>query len=293
VITWSSRIKPVDTTAPASPAMLSTAYADSTRTSAERDWTEPTVCIAQPPLILRCTATSSANRHSLPMRSPRSATPLVIPKDVPLELIAPVGCGLQTGAGAVLNSLQVAAGSSIAIIGTGAVGLAAVMAARVAGAATIVAVDVNAQRLILATELGATHTINAREQDVASQLAKIVRGGVDYILEITGRPEMLAMAVDSLAHMGTVGLIGGAPAGTKAPIDMLSLAWGRHLRGIMQGDAIPQLFIPQLVELHRSGKFPFERLVRFYELEAININQAFADSRSGEVLKPVLRIGEA
>lgn len=213
-----------------------------------------------------------------------------IPRDVPLALMAPLGCGLQTGAGAVLNSLQVAAGSSIAIFGTGAVGLAAVMAARVAGAATIIAVDVNAQRLTLATELGATHTINAREQDVASQIGKIVHGGVDYILEITGRPEMLAMAVDCVAHMGTVGLIGGAGPGTKAPIEMLSLAWGRHLRGIVQGDAIPQLFIPTLIELYRSGKFPFERLVRFYEFE--DIDQAFADSRSGEVIKPILRIGK-
>jgi len=213
-----------------------------------------------------------------------------IPKDVPLELMAPLGCGLQTGAGAVLNSLRVTAGSSIAIFGTGAVGLAAVMAARLAGAAVVIAVDVNAQRLTLATELGATHTINAREQDVAPALADIVRGGIDYVLEITGRPEMLAIAVDGVAHMGTVGLIGAAPAGAKAPIDMLSLAWGRQLRGIVQGDAVPQLFIPQLIELHRLGKFPFERIVRFYELE--DINQAFADSRSGEVIKPILRIGK-
>ena len=211
-----------------------------------------------------------------------------IPKDVPLELMAPLGCGLQTGAGAVLNSLQVAAGSSIAIFGTGAVGLASVMAARVAGATKIIAVDVNTQRLALATELGATHTINAREQNIASRLAELVRGGVDYILEITGRPEMLAMAVDSVTHMGVVGLIGGAPAGTKAPIDMLSLAFGRQVRGIVQGDAIPQVFIPKLVELQRSGKFPFERLVRFYEFE--DINQAFADSSKGDVIKPILRL---
>jgi aryl-alcohol dehydrogenase len=212
-----------------------------------------------------------------------------IPNDIPLELMAPLGCGLQTGAGAVLNSLQVAAGSSIAIFGTGAVGLASVMAARIAGATKIIAVDVNTQRLALATELGATHTINAREQNIASRLTEIVRGGVDYILEITGRPEMLAMAVDSVTHMGVVGLIGGAPAGTKAPIDMLSLAFGRQVRGIVQGDAIPQVFIPKLVELQRSGKFPFERLVRFYEFE--DINQAFADSRKGDVIKPILRIG--
>ena len=211
-----------------------------------------------------------------------------IPHDVPLELMAPLGCGLQTGAGAILHSLQVAAGSSIAIFGTGAVGLASVMAARLAGATHIIAVDVHTQRLALATELGATHTINAREHDIASRLAELVRGGVDYILEITGRPEMLAMAVDGVTHMGVVGLIGGAPAGTKAPIDMLSLAFGRQVRGIVQGDAIPQVFIPRLVELQRSGKFPFERLVRFYEFE--DINQAFADASKGDVIKPILRM---
>ncbi len=96
------------------------------------------------------------------------------------------------------------------------------------------------------------------------------------------------MAVDGVTHMGVVGLIGGAPAGTKAPIDMLSLAFGRQVRGIVQGDAIPQVFIPRLIELQRSGKFPFERLVRFYEFE--DINQAFADSSKGDVIKPILRI---
>jgi len=69
---------------------------------------------------------------------------------------------------------------------------------------------------------------------------------------------------------------------------MLSLAFGRHVRGIVQGDAIPQVFIPKLVELQRSGRFPFERLVRFYEFE--DINQAFADSSKGDVIKPILRI---
>ena len=69
---------------------------------------------------------------------------------------------------------------------------------------------------------------------------------------------------------------------------MLSLAFGRQVRGIVQGDAIPQVFIPMLVELQRSGKFPFERLVRFYDFE--DINQALADSSKGDVIKPILQI---
>ncbi|HEY0276477.1 MAG TPA: alcohol dehydrogenase catalytic domain-containing protein, partial [Paenirhodobacter sp.] len=76
-------------------------------------------------------------------------------KDAPLELLGPLGCGIQTGAGAVLNALPVGAGSSFVVFGAGAVGLSAVMAARVAGATTIIAVDLVASRLDLALEIGA------------------------------------------------------------------------------------------------------------------------------------------
>jgi len=214
-----------------------------------------------------------------------------IPEDMPWELVGPLGCGLQTGAGAVLNSLRVRPGESLAVFGTGSVGLAAVMAAKVAGAATVVAVDVIETRLALAAELGATHTVNARTDDVADRLRQIHPGGFDYVLEITAQPQLLALAVELLAPMGVAALIGGAPAGTTATINMRSLlAGGRMLRGIVQGDSVPQIFIPKLVELYRSGRFPIDRLVRTYEFA--DINQAFADAAQGTVVKPVLVMGE-
>jgi aryl-alcohol dehydrogenase len=214
-----------------------------------------------------------------------------VPRDVPLELLGPLGCGLQTGAGAVLNSLKVPAGASLAVFGSGAVGLAAIMAAKVAGAHPIVAVDVNPKRLELARELGARHALDPRDLDLRDALAAIVPGGLDFVLEITARPEMLKTAVDVLAPLGTAALIGGAPQGTEAPIDMNNLLFGRTLRGIVQGDSIPQLFIPQLIELYRAGDFPFDRLVRFYEFE--EINQAATDTRSGATVKPILRVSTA
>jgi aryl-alcohol dehydrogenase len=214
-----------------------------------------------------------------------------IPDDMPLTLAGPLGCGMQTGAGAVINSLHMNAGESIAVFGTGAVGLAAVMAAKAVGATTIAAVDVNDSRLRLAEELGATHTINGRTEDTADSLRKIRPGGFDYVLEITAIPNMLALAVEMLSPMGIAALIGGAPAGTKAPIDMNSLLnGGRVLRGIAQGDSVPQIFIPKLVDLYRSGRFPFDRLVRTYDFA--DINQAFEDTARGEVIKPVLVMGD-
>ncbi|GAA1013668.1 MULTISPECIES: NAD(P)-dependent alcohol dehydrogenase [Streptomyces] len=210
-----------------------------------------------------------------------------LPDDMPLELAGPLGCGMQTGAGAVMNSLEVGAGESLVVLGTGAVGLAAVMAAKVVGATTIVAVDINPSRLALAEELGATHTVDASTEDTGTRLRQIRPDGYHYILEITAQPRMLALAVDHLRPMGTAALIGGAPAGTTAPIDMNRLLnGGRRLRGIAQGDSVPQIFIPQLADLYRAGKFPVDRLVRTYDFA--DINQAFADAASGEVIKPVL-----
>ncbi|WP_406423651.1 NAD(P)-dependent alcohol dehydrogenase [Streptomyces sp. NBC_01589] len=211
-------------------------------------------------------------------------------EDIPLELLSPLGCGLQTGAGAVLNSLKIEAGASVVIIGAGTVGLAAVMAAKVAGASPVIAVDIVPERLDLARELGATHTVNAKEEDTAARIAELTGGGADYVLEITARPEMLTLAVDALAPLGTAALIGGAPAGAHAPVNMNALLGGRTVRGIAQGDSIPQLFIPQLIDLYRAGRFPFDRLITFYGFD--QINEAATDTRTGAAIKPVLRIGE-
>jgi aryl-alcohol dehydrogenase len=165
------------------------------------------------------------------------------------------------------------------------------MAARAAGAAKIIAVDINPKRLTLAQELGATHVINGRDGNTAEQIKQITRIGADYVLEITARPEMLKLAVEVLAPLGTAALIGGAPAGTEAGIDMNTLLNGRAARGIIQGDAAPQIFIPTLIEMYKAGTFPFDRLVRFYDFEFIN--RAVEDAQSGQAIKPVLRIGAA
>lgn len=201
--------------------------------------------------------------------------------DLPLELLAPLGCGLQTGAGTVLNSLQVKPGAGLAVFGTGAVGLAAVMAARIVGAHPIIGVDLNPQRLKLALELGATHVIDNGREDVASRIAAITGRGVDYVLEITGAPRMYQVAMEVLNPRGTVALI-------ATPDGSASWSRGRRTLSIIQGDAVPQSFIPHLIELYDAGRFPFDRLVRFYDFR--DINRAVADAKRGDAIKPVLRL---
>jgi aryl-alcohol dehydrogenase len=200
--------------------------------------------------------------------------------DIPLELLAPLGCGLQTGAGTVMNSLAVPKKASIAIFGTGAVGLAAVMAARIVGATPIIGVDIVPSRLALARTLGAGYAIDNRREDIAAGIAAITGSGVDYVVETTGSPEMHRLAIDVLNPHGTAALLTGE-SGT-------ALAHGRRTLGIIEGDAVPQRFIPDLIGLYRAGAFPFDRLVKFYEFG--DINRAMADARSGDTIKPVLRI---
>ena len=212
-----------------------------------------------------------------------------VSKDAPLELLGPLGCGIQTGAGAVLNALQVKAGSSFAAFGSGAVGLSAVMAARVAGATTIIAVDVTPSRLALAKELGATHVVNSRETDAVAAIREITGGGVNFTLESSGRPEVLRQAIDALSIRGTCGIVGAPKLGTEAAFDVNDvMVPGKRIIGIVEGDSVPQLFIPQLVDLYVQGRFPFDKLVGFYAFD--QINEAIADSESGKTIKPILRL---
>jgi aryl-alcohol dehydrogenase len=203
-----------------------------------------------------------------------------VSKDLPLEALSPLGCGLQTGAGTVMNSLKVPKGASLAVFGTGAVGLAAVMAAQLVGANPIIGVDIRAQRLRLARELGATHAIHNRRQDVASRISRITGGGVDYVVETTADPGMHQLAIAVLNPHGVMALLTGEMGS--------ALPKGRKKIGIIQGDAVPQQFIPKLIRLYQSGRFPFDRLEKFYPFP--EINRAISDAKRGLTIKPVLRI---
>ncbi|HZQ35938.1 MAG TPA: NAD(P)-dependent alcohol dehydrogenase [Dehalococcoidia bacterium] len=209
--------------------------------------------------------------------------------DVPLELLGPLGCGIQTGAGTVLNVLKPRSGASIAIFGVGPVGLAAVMAARVAGCATIIAIDLLQERLDMALEVGATHAIRAASEGLGKQVLAIAKGGLDCSIDCAGRPEVLRKAVDLLAPGGSCALVGVADRGAEVSLGMGSLLNGRSVRGVMEGDSVPEQFIPQLVELWRAGRLPFDRYVRYFDLE--DINEAVAACEAGQVLKAILRPG--
>jgi len=211
-----------------------------------------------------------------------------VPSDVPLEILGPLGCGIQTGAGTVINGLKARVGDSIAVFGTGTVGLAAVMAAKVVGCTCIIGIDVKPNRLELAKELGATHVINASEKEVLAEIKRITDSGIDLAVETTGLPAVVRQAVDALDLMGRCAILGTSPLGTEMSFPMNEfLGAGKGVIGVIEGEAVPQIFIPQLIELYKRGRFPFDKLIKFYD--AKDINQAVEDSEHGVAVKPVIR----
>jgi aryl-alcohol dehydrogenase len=209
--------------------------------------------------------------------------------DAPLDMLGPLACSVQTGAGAVLNSMRPSFGQSFALFGAGAVGLSGLLAARIAGCDPIVVVDIHDRRLALARELGATHTVShAGREDVVAEIRKFTGGGVHYALETSAVPTVFREAVDVLLPGGTCILVGSARPGINVVLDMSFLQNGRMVRGVIQGDSEPDAFIPYLVDLMMVGKLPVERMMTFYNLK--DIDRAAADSADGIAIKPILRM---
>ena len=202
----------------------------------------------------------------------------------PIRTMGPLGCGIQTGAGAILNTLAVEAGTSVVVSGAGALGLSAVMAAKVAGASTIIAVDRHQSRLDLAKKYGATHTVSGAPADITAAIQAATGGGADYAFDTTGNAAVVRASQAALNVIGTIALAGVGFGDLS--VDFLSMISGRTITGVMEGDSVPNEFIPHLAQLNADGKFPYHELITEFPLD--QINEAEKASASGAVIKPVL-----
>ncbi len=245
----------------------------------------PTITQNGQPLFAHFFTQSSFATHALATE----VNTVKVRKDAPLELLGPLGCGIQTGAGSVMNGLEPLPDEAITIFGVGSVGLAAIMAAKLIGCRPIIAVDLMDSRLDIAKDMGATHVINPGSSDVVAEIQGITGAGALYALECTGSAAVFKQAVDCLAPRGTLGQVGVPAPGAEAAVDMGALLnKGLRLVGMIEGEAIVDDFIPHLLDLYMDGLFPFDKLVSFYDLD--DINQADVDNANGKIVKAVLRM---
>ncbi|MEH2549372.1 aryl-alcohol dehydrogenase [Bradyrhizobium sp. AZCC 2262] len=218
---------------------------------------------------------------------------LKLPDDIPFEIAAPLGCGVQTGAGGVMLALACPRNSSILITGGGTVGLSAVMGAAIQGCRTIIVVEPHAARRVLAQQLGATHLIAPNEcPDLAAAVRAILPNGVDYAFDTTGQPEILTAAMGALAPKGVLGIVGIPPVGTPMPGQLgVVLQLGQTVRGIIEGDSDPEFFLPILIDHWRAGRLPLEMLIHAFPFD--QINHAILAQHQGDCVKVVLTLPSA
>ena len=208
--------------------------------------------------------------------------------DVPLTFLGPLGCGFQTGAGAVMRSLSAEAGSSIMVFGGGPVGLSAVMGAVVQGCKTIILVEPMPERRALGLELGATHVIDPKSEDVVARAREIVPEGVNNAVDTSGAIPAMEAALGCLGMRGTLALI-GVPSNLAAALPlniMATLSSAITIKAVIEGDSNPEVFIPQLVDLYKAGKFPIDKLIKTYPFA--EINKAVDEQKRGLCVKAVL-----
>jgi aryl-alcohol dehydrogenase len=162
------------------------------------------------------------------------------------------------------------------------------MGAVLSGCQQIIVIDPVTARRETALDLGATHALPTSDPGLVDELLSLTKGGADFSVECSGVPSAVNAAVMCLARPGWCAQVGATPGGTIHPLDMDHVGFGRGIKGVVMGDANPQTFVPYLAALHAQGKLPYERFVKFYDFADINI--AIADSKSGDVIKPILRI---
>ena len=218
----------------------------------------------------------------------RNAVKVEVDSDDKLAGLCSLGCGVQTGAGAVFNRLDPKIKTSIAVFGCGGVGMGAIMAAVIAKCSTIIGVDVAASRLELAKECGATHVINSRDVDAVAEIKRITQGGAHYSVEASGIAKVTLQALSCLRRNGTAVLLSvTGPEEVNIPLEALLMNPSVTLAGLCEGASNPQSFIPELVWHYQEGRLPVEKLNKFYNFK--DIEKAFQDSHDGVTIKPILR----
>ncbi|KXX79317.1 Geraniol dehydrogenase [Madurella mycetomatis] len=214
-------------------------------------------------------------------------------------LYAALGCGIQTGVGAILNVAKPDSSSAVCIFGAGSVGLAACLAARLSLPAKLVLVDKSPEKLAMlpaCVKAAATDLVDSSgfatgregEERLVKRLKDLTAGGrgFDYVLDCVGRGDLVKIGHLALRAKGTIITVGGSPDMALQVTSSQHLVRGITYRGTHQGDSVPRVSIPFMIDLWKQGKFPFDELLTFYSFDELDI--ALRDLRAGCVIKPVV-----
>lgn len=209
-----------------------------------------------------------------------------------LQLFAPLGCGIQTGSGTVINAAEASPKDVVCIMGLGGVGLSAIMGAKIQGCRTIIGVDKVESRLKLAKELGATHVIDGSKLPEGKELSDVVKEYSDHVgptitIDTTGVPALINAGIAFTRNRGKIIQIGSPPFDFNVEISAFNwLLSGKQFIGAVEGHAYPPEYVPKMIKWYKEGKFPIDKLMKF--IKADDFEQGLKEMHDGVTIKPIL-----
>jgi S-(hydroxymethyl)glutathione dehydrogenase/alcohol dehydrogenase len=213
-----------------------------------------------------------------------------IDKDVPLKAAALIGCGVQTGVGAALNTANIRKGDTVVVIGCGGVGLNVIQGARIAGAEKIIAVDMVESKLQLAKEFGATDFVNAGDGDPVANVRGITGGrGVDVSFEVIGLGPTIDQAINMVRNGGEIILVGVPRLDVMLNLNaaLTFLYTAKTIKGCWYGSTNAAKDVPMLLDLYKKGELKLDELIS-REIGLDDVNAAFDAMKAGEVARSVI-----
>ena len=210
-----------------------------------------------------------------------------IPKTMPADHAALLGCAIATGGGIVINRCQVKPNDTIAIFGVGGVGASAILAAKMQGLSTIIAVDIHDSKLEFARSLGATDAVHFQDKHIVAKIQKITGGGVDYAIDASGVKQAIELAFDCLRQTGMLVIAGNIGKEEKISIHPFELIKGKRIVGTWGGETLPQRDLPRYVKAYQSGRLPIEQLIT-HRIRLEEINEGFEILKRGEAGRIVI-----
>lgn len=213
-----------------------------------------------------------------------------VPEDTPLEIACVIGCAIQTGVGAVLNTARVEEGATVLVMGLGGIGVSIVQGARLANASRIIVSDPVAERRDHAANFGATDILDPTNEDVVARTLELTGGiGVDYAFDGAGHSSLITAGLQASRIGGTTVMVGAATDPLELPIPALLLSQEKKLVGCLLGSCNGHRDVPRFLALWRKGVLDLESMIS-HRRPIADVNLGLDDMREGRGLRTVLEL---
>lgn len=199
-----------------------------------------------------------------------------------------IGCAVQTGVGAALNTASIEPGDSVLVVGAGGIGVSIAAGAAIAGATRVIVSDPSEARREQAMQFGATDVIDPTRTDVVAEVSSLVPGGVDTAFDAVGSAALIDTCLAATCNGGETVLVGAAPMTDSVSVNPVTMMFvEKGIKGSLLGSSLASRDIPRLVELWRAGRLPLDQMVTA-RLPLAEVNDAVRDAEAGKGLRTVL-----